>query len=520
MLKPATKRLAPILAFLFLLSVAPFTLAPTPTYAQSGSQTFPETGHTVKGKFLTYWRNNGGLPQQGYPISEEIQEVSNTNGKTYTMQYFERAVFEYHPENAGKDSEVLLSLLGVFYYDRKYAGGAPGQRTSTDNPRLFNETGFTVGGVFRRYWETHGGLAQQGYPISEEFQETSDTDGKSYTVQYFERAVFEYHPEYKGTNSEVLLSLLGVFYRDLRQGSSPEPPAGPNPTAVPSGATSQIVTYSKVGSANLTVGTIDSKGEYVLQTSDSIGNAWTHVTAVGNHVIFLYRSDDGSAQTLRINADGSTTVLKEWGANGFLPGWTTVAALPNGVAIFYRNGTSFSISGRFNADGTYNSLTSYNNLSGDWTQIRPLSNNIFLFYSASSGVGASARISASDGTFTQLKRYNFSPNWSWITQGGDRTVLFYKISDGTGATAVVDDNGNLAQLANYPKKDNRYYGGKLDIGAAWSHIVYLSNGNQLFYNQTDGSATVWKLLTDGNYDSVNGQLNTIGSNWMEIVGVY
>src|SRR4051794_36066343 len=47
-------------------------LAASPT-AQSDSRLFPETGKTVRGKFLTYWNGHGGLPQQGFPISEEMQ---------------------------------------------------------------------------------------------------------------------------------------------------------------------------------------------------------------------------------------------------------------------------------------------------------------------------------------------------------------------------------------------------------------------------------------------------------------
>src|SRR5205823_11476062 len=129
------------------------------------SRKFPQTGKTVSGIFLTYWDNHGGLAQQGYPISEQLQEVSDTDGKTYTMQYFQRAVFEMHPENAAPYN-VLLSLLGTFFYDAKYPGGAPGQQASTTNPHLFSQTGKTVGGTFRTYWEGHGGLAQQGYPIS------------------------------------------------------------------------------------------------------------------------------------------------------------------------------------------------------------------------------------------------------------------------------------------------------------------------------------------------------------------
>ncbi|MDQ3928551.1 MAG: hypothetical protein M3328_05320, partial [Chloroflexota bacterium] len=62
---------------------------------------------------------HGALPQQGYPISDVIGEVSDLNHGLYTMQYFERAVFEYHPENQ-PPFEVLLSQLGRFRYDSKY----------------------------------------------------------------------------------------------------------------------------------------------------------------------------------------------------------------------------------------------------------------------------------------------------------------------------------------------------------------------------------------------------------------
>ena len=113
--------------------------------AQNNSRTFPETGQTVSGLFLNYWDTHGGLAQQGYPISDEMQETSDTDGKTYKVQYFERAVFEAHPENKAP-YDVLLSLLGDSFYKQKYPGGAPGQTAdSSPGTILFNETGKHLG---------------------------------------------------------------------------------------------------------------------------------------------------------------------------------------------------------------------------------------------------------------------------------------------------------------------------------------------------------------------------------------
>jgi hypothetical protein len=92
--------------------------APSVGSAQGGSRTFPETGKTVSGQFLDYWNTHGGLAQQGFPISNEMQEKSDLNGQTYTVQYFERAVFEKHPENQ-PPYDVLLSQLGTYQYKAK-----------------------------------------------------------------------------------------------------------------------------------------------------------------------------------------------------------------------------------------------------------------------------------------------------------------------------------------------------------------------------------------------------------------
>jgi len=54
------------------------------------------------------------VPVVGLPLSDQFEERS-TDGKTYTVQYFERARFEYHPENIAP-YDVLLGLLGKQLY--------------------------------------------------------------------------------------------------------------------------------------------------------------------------------------------------------------------------------------------------------------------------------------------------------------------------------------------------------------------------------------------------------------------
>ncbi len=173
-----------------------------PTTLNSDLQYFAETGHTLGGTTLRYWTKFGGLAQFGYPLTEEFAEVSESNNKEYTVQYFERARFELHPENAGNDYEVLLGLLGRLYHavDKPVA--------QIGGQRYFPETGHNLGGTFRAYWEQYGGLFIYGVPLTEEFAEKSSIDGKTYMVQYFERARFEFHPENTG-KSQVLLGLLG-----------------------------------------------------------------------------------------------------------------------------------------------------------------------------------------------------------------------------------------------------------------------------------------------------------------------
>ncbi|HEX5166138.1 MAG TPA: L,D-transpeptidase family protein [Thermomicrobiales bacterium] len=171
---------------------------------------FPETGHHVADEILNAWRSTG-LMIFGYPISEPMVE----NGRT--VQYFERARLEVWPEYKGTQWEVQGSLLGNWETEKRRNEPAfkrlPSNQPSDSPDRVFfKETGHWLAYGFKKYWDANGGLWQFGYPISEEFQEKNAQDGQTYTVQYFERARFEYHPEHAGTEFEVLLGHLGRDY--------------------------------------------------------------------------------------------------------------------------------------------------------------------------------------------------------------------------------------------------------------------------------------------------------------------
>lgn len=157
--------------------------------------------------FLAYWREHGGVLIFGYPLSEETIE----NGRI--VQYFERSKFEYHPEAYGTDGQVQTALLGTLLTQgRQFAPGAP------DGGELFYpETGHTLSGNFRRFWEKRGGLPTFGFPISEPFQETSTIDGQERTVQYFERAKFEFFPEELDSFFQQQVANTGLHLAALRE---------------------------------------------------------------------------------------------------------------------------------------------------------------------------------------------------------------------------------------------------------------------------------------------------------------
>ena len=107
-------------------------LSATPARAATDVLYVSATGHYLRGVFRDFWDKNGGLPNFGYPLTEEYLD-SKTN-RVY--QFFERARFERaQPES----TLVELGLLGrQAAGDRVFATADPIK--TTKQRRYFPET--------------------------------------------------------------------------------------------------------------------------------------------------------------------------------------------------------------------------------------------------------------------------------------------------------------------------------------------------------------------------------------------
>lgn len=189
-------------------SAAANTAAGTPVY-------FRETGHSLGYGFREFYDRQGGLPVFGFPLTEVFVEAGRP------VQYFERARLEWH----GDLGIVQAGHLGR--WAAQGLAGHPAFARAAEAPAgeiFFGQTGHSLGGPFLDFWQRGGGLATFGLPISQPFEEQSDQDGRTYTVQYFERARLELHPENPPAH-RVLLGHLGRRYL----AANPAPEAADRP---------------------------------------------------------------------------------------------------------------------------------------------------------------------------------------------------------------------------------------------------------------------------------------------------
>ena len=208
---------------LVLLALAPASARPAHRQSET-SRYFPESGHTLREPFLSYW---SAVPESlrlfGYPISEPfIQESFTEAGRFYRVQYFERAILEEHPP-APSDPvarvRVLVRLLGAQLVSqrlleapfRPVAEPAPSPDRTWDN--VTQHTLADTPAPFKRFYESHGGLDVLGRPLSEQFEEHNPDTGRRHWVQYFERQRLEWHPDNSDPIFQVQLGRLGDEYR-------------------------------------------------------------------------------------------------------------------------------------------------------------------------------------------------------------------------------------------------------------------------------------------------------------------
>jgi glucose/arabinose dehydrogenase len=226
------RRIVASVAVLLILSGLPAMNVTQEMHAQTGERCFAETGFCITGRLRTFWEQNGGLPVFGFPITPERTEI--IEGRARQVQWFERVRLELHPENA-PPYDVLLGRLGA-----ERATQADTTEQVEGECRTFGETGFAACGAILRAWRANGlefdgrpglseaeNLALFGLPLGAPHR-TTLSDGKIYTVQWFERGRFELHPE-NAPPYDVLLGLLGreALLAEIVKPPPPLPPPDP-----------------------------------------------------------------------------------------------------------------------------------------------------------------------------------------------------------------------------------------------------------------------------------------------------
>jgi len=169
----------------------------------SGVLYISETGQYLHGTFRLFYEQNGGYEIFGNPLTPII-----TDGGL-RVQYFEKARFEV-PFGHDEQAAVTLSRLGALAIEAI----EPAQRGPAFAPAdaglgtYFAVTQHTVSGNFETFWNTRGGLALFGYPLTEAYY--IEMDGATVKVQYFERVRLEEH--LFGNDTVVRVSNLGTTY--------------------------------------------------------------------------------------------------------------------------------------------------------------------------------------------------------------------------------------------------------------------------------------------------------------------
>ncbi len=195
------KRVTGVLLLLCLLLTVNRGLA---SAQQNTSHYFPLTGHNVSGEFWIYYQT---VYNASFLIGDPITEQFSDPISGRVVQYFQRARFEYYPENpAGQ--RVKLTDIGLLVHQKAPTGGAVNPFTPLAC-RNYVETGFSLCYSFLNFYDANGGEPVFGKPIS---YSVPYINGR--IVQYFERARFDWYPDFP-EGQKVKLAELGRIYFDI-----------------------------------------------------------------------------------------------------------------------------------------------------------------------------------------------------------------------------------------------------------------------------------------------------------------
>jgi sortase (surface protein transpeptidase) len=253
--------------------------------AQPDRRCFRETGYCIAGPIHSFWERNGGLPVFGFPITP--QQIETIEGRPVELQWFERNRLELHPENQAP-YDVLIGRMGE---ERLHRQRLDWKRLVVEPAapecRAF-ETGHAVCGEFLAAWRASGlnmdgdpsisepeSLALFGLPLSSPRQERL-SDGRTYTVQWFERARFELHPE----NAPPYNVLFGLLGREM----TPRAAAAPEPVRA-SAATRLVIDSIGLDYRTVAVGT-DASGNPIVPDHDLGWFTGSAAPGNGENVVF------------------------------------------------------------------------------------------------------------------------------------------------------------------------------------------------------------------------------------------
>lgn len=293
----------------------------TPAKAAPSARYFPETGHWVDGDFLAFFEQHGGLDIFGYPRTERLIN----DGRT--VQYFQRGRLESWPENP-PGYRVQLMLIGDAVMGPADPPLPADQIPSPRDPTrtYFPETGHSISGPFRDFFDAHGGLLIFGYPTSEPYRGPS-----GFLIQRFQRARMEYHPELPPAY-QVSLGLLGdeyIFQLGRVPISATQPVSGDRlPT--PGDLGHDQIVYQTAPNGDLIVASLD--GSFSRLVGHGMDPAWS---PDGSKIAYAWWGPNAGIYVM--NADGTNPRLIYADPRARAPVWS-----PDGKQIaFYRRYDGF-----------------------------------------------------------------------------------------------------------------------------------------------------------------------------------